>query len=276
MSSKEAKTTVLSKKDLNGVLAGWMFWRQTAWNYETMQGNNVAVILAPVLRKIYRDDEQFKQALVTHSAFYNTALQLGALIIGAVVAVEEQHALAEDGDPDMAFDKTAQSIKASLMGPVAGIGDSLTALILAVSGAIAASMGDAGSPVGLLIAVGISMGYSVGLTKWLFDMGYTQGAKVISTLSSKIQSIVVAASVLGVTVIGGMIATNVTISSSLEYAAGETAISLQGLCDSIMPCLLPALTVFVSYKLLGKFGTTQVILMVLAFALVFGGLGIFS
>ena len=56
-----------------------------------------------------------------HLVFYNTSPEFGGAINGAVIAMEEQRAGGADLDDD-----AINSAKTGLMGPVAGIGDTIT------------------------------------------------------------------------------------------------------------------------------------------------------
>lgn len=62
----------------------------------------------------------------------------------------------------------------------------------------------------------------------LYDIGYQQGAKIVNTLSGIKETVTAAASVLGLTVVGGMIATMVkfplktlTVSLGTDPKTGE-------------------------------------------------------
>ena len=85
----------------------------------------------------------------------------------------------------------------------------------------------------------------------MFDMGYEQGVKLVTSLSGTMNALTEAASVLGLTVVGGMIALNVKfplatlkMSLGIDPETGEemfNEFNLQKYADSIMPALFPAL-----------------------------------
>lgn len=106
----------VTKKDLRNANWRWLMSVCT-FNYQTQQGASVAYALSPVLRKIYTNDEDYKQALNNHFRYYNTQPWLAAIILGACVAMEERDGLA-------AAD-AVQDLKIGTMGPLAGVGDSL-------------------------------------------------------------------------------------------------------------------------------------------------------
>ena len=97
------------------------FWRffssfEVSWNYERMQALGYAYAMEPVLRRLYPDKAAYSAALQRHLVFFNTSVIVGApLILGSSIALEEAGAPA-----------SAEGIKVGLMGPMAGIGDTLT------------------------------------------------------------------------------------------------------------------------------------------------------
>ena len=56
----------------------------------------------------------------TYTAFFNTEPQLGSLVVGITAGLEEARA-----NGDAVDGETINGMRAGLMGPIAGIGDSL-------------------------------------------------------------------------------------------------------------------------------------------------------
>ena len=238
------------------------FWRscclQGCFNYERQQGLGFGYAMIPHLRRIYKDDpEGFKEAMKRHLVFYNITPQCTTFVQGIAVAMEEEAA----SNPD--FDASSiNAIKTALMGPFAGVGDTIFSMIPgAVFGSIAATMAKEGSVVGIMIweiwLIGVLL-----LRFKLYDIGYQQGAKIVNTLSGIKETVTAAASVLGLTVVGGMIATMVkfplktlTVSLGTDPKTGEMLLQefpLQKYMDSIMPGLMPALFAVLCYWMLGQ------------------------
>ena len=102
-----------------------LFWRHL-WilqgiNWVRMQGITIAWILQPMLRKIYKkDDEAYWQAMKRHTVFFNTTPQMAPFILGLSLSMEEENAK----DPKNFDAESINGVKVSLMGPFAGIGDS--------------------------------------------------------------------------------------------------------------------------------------------------------
>ena len=260
----------LTQKDIDRVFWTWGTQSQICWNYEMMQGGSVALALSPALRKIHEDDEAYQAALRSHFTFFNTQPYMGGIILGAALAVEEH--------PNEETRQAVAAIKTGLMGPMAGVGDSIFFVIpFTIFGAIAAYMALDGSPLGLLIGgiYGLAIIY---LRKMMFVLGYKQGTKFVTSLSDQLKNITNAANILGLMVIGALIPSTISLTSALEFSSGEVVTSLQGTLDSIMPYLLPAAFTGFIYWLLGrgKMTPTKVILIVLLISIVGYNLKIFA
>lgn len=84
--------------------------------------------------------------------------------------------------------------------------------------------------------------------------GYELGADFLERIqkSGLMEKFMFAAAMLGVMVVGGMTNELVVISTPLNIGVGESASSLQGILDGIMPGLLSLAVMGIYYKLLNK------------------------
>ena len=71
--------------------------------------------------ELYDNEDDKANAMNTYTAFFNTEPQLGSVIVGITAGLEEARASGQD-DVD---EETINGLRAGLMGPIAGIGDSL-------------------------------------------------------------------------------------------------------------------------------------------------------
>lgn len=260
----------IDQKDLRRVYNRWLFASQTGWNYERMQGLSFCYAIMPVLRKIYDTEEELKKATKRHLQFFNSQRDMGNLILGATVAIEESQ---EEG-----AEEAATAIKTGLMGPLAGIGDSIfNAIGPTVFASIAAYMALNGS------SVGIWLWFLWNVVRWFIrwqftKLGYNQGVRLVTVMEGTLQRITEAASILGLTVIGALIPTVVTPTVPLVFETGEVAMEVQDVLDQIMPALIPALIVFFVYWLLGRerMNSTRVIWILLVISIVLGAFGILA
>ena len=111
---------MLSNKDVSKVTNRWIVSNTASWSYERMQNVGFAWSLMPALKKLYPNKDDFSVALTRHMAFFNTEMVRGSPILGAALAMEEQRAEGKDVPDDL-----IETMKTSLMGPFAALGDSL-------------------------------------------------------------------------------------------------------------------------------------------------------
>lgn len=265
-----AAYTKLTKADLKNVRWRWYFLGEASWNYEKMQGLGYCFSMMPVLRKLYPNQDDLREALRTHMQYFNTHQEFCELILGADCAMEEQ-----DGAQVL---PAVASLKAGLMGPLAGIGDTLYGVIAnTIFFSIGSYLALEGNPIGV-IAYFVWALVRTFIRGQFITLGYQQGTKIITTMSEKLGQLTAAASVLGITVAGALIASVVSANVSTVLTMGEVTMEVQAVLDQIMPKLIPVVLVALLYWMLGKKGMTsfKAILLVLALGIVLGGTGILS
>jgi mannose/fructose/N-acetylgalactosamine-specific phosphotransferase system component IID len=268
----------LTKKDVNKACWRWIFFSLAPQSFERMQGLSYCYTLAPALDKLYLDDqEEHQRALTRHMQFFNTEVRAGALVPGISLAMEEARANGVDVSEDV-----ITATKNALMGPLAGIGDSLVngtwnPILLSIG--MGLSIAD-GSPVGPLFFCFSWLISMVGLSYYLFHRGYELGINATDKLvenKSLTDRITKGITALGLVVIGGVASGTVRASLIWSYVSGEMTISLQsGIFDKILPKLFPlAVTLFVWYLMdKKKVGPVKCILGIAVFAGVMVALGI--
>lgn len=249
MSNKNSHITdencKLTKKDLNKMFRRWIFSAGLGYNFETQQAPSVAFSMRKALRKIYKDDKEYIEAMDNHYKYFNANPLMANVILGATLAMEENEGIKAKN--------AVQSLKTSLMGPFSGVGDSIFwILIPTIMGSIAGYMAVQGNATGAVIWM-ILQAMFYFLKVWLFKTGYNSGTKLVTSLGKKINIFTDAISIMGLMVIGCLIPTVVKVFIPLKFKTGKVILSLQnGILDKIMPALLPvAVTIFV-YWLLGK------------------------
>jgi len=250
----------ITQKDLMKVNIRWLLGGQLGWNYERMQGLPYCYAIIPILKKLYPDKEDLKKALKLHLQFFNTEPDMAHLILGANIAIEEKEGLKAE--------EAITGIKTGLMGPFAGIGDTIYGVIAGtVFGSIAAYMALNGNSLGIWIWT-IWLVFRWILRWWFMKLGYAQGTKLVTTLSGKMKNITEAASILGLTVIGALIPTVIRANVPYVFTSGKVEMKLQGIFDQIMPALIPVALVGLVYWVLGKkkMTSTKTILLLMVLA----------
>ena len=254
--SSEVKTEApehITKKDLRSVFIRWLLGGQLGWNYERMQGLPYCYSMIPVIKKLYKTKEERVRALKMHNQFFNTNPYLAPLILGVDAAVEEKEGLKSEGAVD-----TITGIKTGLMGPFAGVGDTLFGVIAGtVFGSIAAYMGMNGVATGVAIWFLYNIA-RIFLTYWFIGVGYNQGTKVISNVGGRLRNLTAAANILGLTVVGGLIPSIITAKVPAVFTMGKVTMKLQTVLDQILPALIPVALVALVYWMLGRKKMTSV------------------
>ncbi len=237
----------IRKRDLNRV-----FWRMQLLNvtnnYESMQAIGFLSSFVPVLERLYGDKpkEQKVAAMKRHLQFFNSHVNSDALILGVAAAVEESTSEEEK--------ETVVSVKTGLMGPLAGIGDSVLKFTwLPICGSIGASLALGGNPLGPILMFLLYNIVNVATKYYGIHLGYEKGMSLLNGSETNIlQRLANMANIVGLMVIGGLIASSVKIKVALEFGAGDNTILLQDLFDKVMPGLLSLLATVVIYKILKK------------------------
>lgn len=244
-------------KSIKKVFWRWFLFGQCGWNYEKMQGLGYLYSIYPFLKEKYKDPEELKQAAKVHSQFFNTNNTMAPAILGVDLALEEKKGL-ESKDAIV-------GVKTGLMGPLAGIGDTLFFVIpTTIIGSIASYMALQGNPAGLLLWVMfffvrlLFMRYSIG-------KGYQEGLNLLGSLTNSLNKITRAANILGLTVIGALIPSVVKAKLGFEFHYGEISLKLQDVANQLMPGLVPLLVVLLTYWLLGlkRMNSTRVIFILM-------------
>ena len=271
MNTTEEERYQITKKDLRKTAARYNFMACNIFNYESQMGPAVAWAMAPVLRKIYKKDDEYKEALNNHFNYYNSTTVMSSVILGATLAIEEK-----DG---IAAKETVQSLKTSLMGPFAGVGDTLVWVLWpTIMGSISGYMAQQGNPLGAIIWFICNIAFWFVKSKF-FEIGYKSGTKMITELGQKLSAFTEAASIMGLSVVGALIATSVKVQTALNFKVGEVSLALQNdILDQIMPALLPVLLTALVYNLLGnkKWTPTKLILLIIVISLVCSFFGILT
>jgi len=253
----------------------WLF--QCGWNYERMQSVGYAYTMLPILKKTRPGDDEFREAFLTNLNFFNTNPVVGApLIIGGHIALEEAGASLE----------TTEGFKVGLMGPLAGVGDSLLwALYNSIIFSIGASLALSGSVLGPILVMLLVFFPYLAVRYWQFMWAYNQGTNLIAQLGGGvIAKITELATIIGLVVIGGFAPSIVhlaigwvpAIVNTVQGQEATTKIQIQQTLDTIVPFLLPALVVALAYWLLKKgWSPVAVIGVLFAIGFVGGAIGLF-
>jgi mannose PTS system EIID component len=272
---EKAAKTRLDKATLKKAMWRDIITLQWSWNYERMQALGFLWAILPVLQKVYKKGDDLKEAMKRHLQFYNTNPVASPLILGAAIALEEDNA-----------GKAASSIKVGLMGPLAGIGDTIQAVLFRpIIAVIAASLAMSGSMTGLLLIFLAGILW-MAIKVPLFWLGYNKSTGLISEVAGDglFDKVTNTATIAGLVVIGGFIPSILKrLTTPLQFArtvtiegeAVEKVIKVQDVLDGIVPFLIPVLIVGLGYYLIKhKMSPIKVLLILVALSFITNILGI--
>ena len=253
-------SNTLDKKVLNK-----MVWRsmqlQAAFNYERMQSAGWLWAILPGLEKIHTKKEDLATSMTHNMDFINTHPFAVTFVMGIVLSMEQ---LKSDV-------QTIRAVRISVAAPLGGIGDALFwYTLIHITAGLTANMAIQGSLLGPILYFVIAFGAEMALRYGLMYWSYNLGMKAVSMMTAKAQEFTHAASVLGVFVVGALIANygggtklGISIPNGETYdALTDTMvpvfIHVQSYLDMILPCLIPLLFTLLCYVLIKKKGWTPV------------------
>lgn len=270
----EGKRVGLTTSDVNKVIARWYINDEISLNYERMQSIAFTDALLPALKKLYPNKEDLRDAMKRHMELFNTNATAGGLILGTVLAMEEEKA----NDIDSIPGESIIAVKTGLMGPVAAFGDSFSAGTITTLFILAAcSLAQDGNFLAVLV---LFLGAMVTLCELVFTakLTYKQGKGAIrEVMSSKLMGEVVeGANILGMSMMGALASSMVSLSLALQATVGESSMVVQDQLDKIMPGMLQIGVLFLFYALISKKNVSigKLVIGTLACALVLAFFGI--
>lgn len=258
-------TTSSSEKRLTKKELRQIFWRScmldSSWNYERQQNIGYSYAMTPVVKKLHEDgSEKQRRAYARGLDFMAVTPQLSTLLMGINAAMEEENANNEDFD-----DSTIVAVKTSLMGPLAGVGDSLIAATLRIiATGVAIGFSQQGSLLGpiLLLLIFNIPGFAIRYLGLKFGYRYGQSFIKNAAKGDVMEKVTLAASIVGLMAIGGMVASYVSLDLPFAVGSGDFARPLTDYLDMIMPCLTQILLFALMYWILGRKGVKTVWVLV--------------
>jgi mannose/fructose/N-acetylgalactosamine-specific phosphotransferase system component IID len=178
---------------------------------------------------------------------------------------------------DHASVQTIQGVKGSLMGPLAGVGDSaFHGTLRPIFSGIGASLGLHGNyiaPLAFLLPVN-----AVHLVvRWTTQRaGFRLGSRLFERIDhSALKRLMEGASITGLMGVGALVGTWLSITVPLTYTEGKAQVKVQEMLDNIMPKLVPLLITLGVFWAIRRGVNAVIVLLVLAVAgFGFGALGV--
>lgn len=268
----------LSRKALNKACHIWLEFANAGYAWIRLMGNTYAQMLIPIVHELYPDDKEARNAVIARSmVFYNTEPAFGHVINGIAISMEEKIA---NGEAITGDDVVA--IRTSLMGPLAGIGDTLHNMLNIILIAIFTDMTLKGAYLaGPILYIICRWAEMILISRATFFYGYRKGGEAISEIisSGRFDDLITAANIVGCTVMGALMCQYVNVKTGLKIVTEGASFDFQtGLFDALLPDLLPLLFTMFCWWLITKkrVSVNMLMLVILLLAAIGGLLGIFA
>lgn len=208
--------------------------------------------IMPALNRYYKDQpEKKKEALYRHVQFCNVSNAIYPFLAGLVASMEKENSEVDDFDTS-----SIVAIKAALMGPLAGIGDSLLfSVVRVIAAGIGISFALQGSILGPILFFLIYNGCTMALRFSLGYVGFISGSSFITNMyqNGTLKILTKCAGILGLIMGGAMTASTVKFTTAISISIpGGEAVALQSSLDTLFLGLVPLLLTFGCKKLLDK------------------------
>ncbi len=246
------KMTMISPEDKK--MCDSLFWR---FNWVRLFGNKInsngcgfLFAMEKCLQEYYKDDpEGLQDAYNRHIEYFNSHSMFCHFLGGVAAGMEKEKV---QGKCDAA---AISAVKSSLMGPLAGIGDSFfyTAYRPIIAGICMglAATGNILAPI--LFILLFSVPQQIG-KYYILRAGFVYGADVVNkTFESGLLNIITrCCGFVGMAMLGVMVASSVKVNIALAPVLNGAEINIQQTLDSIYPGLLSLLVFFAVYKAVKK------------------------
>lgn len=262
----EAAPVVEYQKKLskNTLVKTWLWTTSTeaCYNYERLQALGAANLMITPIRALYDTNEERVRELRKYMVFYNSEVfTIGPIINGIACSMEEARANGEDVQ-----EKDINAVRTGLMGPVAGIGDTvMQGILFPIIFGIGCSMALDGSYLGPILSFVVFEALIFGCGYFMFMTGYKQGKNSLLKIlkNGTIDRIINSFSIVGLMVVGSMAATRVAVNTPLAVTVGEGVTKIQDVLDSLAPGLIPlGITLLVWWMLKRKISTVWIIVAI--------------
>ena len=262
----------ISKKTLNSSFWRWWYGNLTCFSQEHMQTFGYMWSMLPIIKELYDTHEEQCEKMTAYYPFFNTEPQIGAIVVGITAGLEEARANGAEGIDD----EMINGIRAGLMGPLAGIGDSLiVGTYIPILLGIALGLAEGGSVLGPLFYIVVWNLFAYFGMRFMYFKGYELGGKAVDFLiGTQGEALRDAITTLGGIVIGAVSATWVSVTTSLELvnqATGEAYVVLQDQLDAVFPGLLNTIFIIFCWFLMSKKRMSPIKVMLLLVLIAFLG-----
>jgi PTS system mannose-specific IID component len=266
-----------SKSVLSPADVKTLYWRsfaiQSAFSFDRMQAMGFTWAMLPILKREYGNNQTgLADALKRNLAFFNTFPWLSSSPTVLATEMEVKKARGENIDG-----QAIQGLKSALMGPLAGIGDSMFhGTARPIMGGICASLALTGNVSAPFIFFFTLLALHLVVRWWVMKQSITMGDRMFSVFaSSSFRNFMEGAMITGLMSAGALVATWLNFGTPLSYVKDGATVSLQNMFNGIFPKILPlGLTMLVFFFVRKGVKTTYIMLGIIIGSLILGALKI--
>lgn len=271
----------VTEKDLHKAWFRWWWANEIPHTFDRYIAPSLLFGLMPILRRVYKNEDDLREAYRRHLVFFNTqAIWGGGTITGIVSSLEENRAknLANTGEDGGISEEMIQNTKVGLMGALAGIGDAIdSGTVQYIFIAIALPWAQQGSAMGALFPwIGFTLvTYLYGL--YFTRLGYRLGRNAATELlTGKIQMFVNGLSILGLFMMGIIAGSYIKVMTPLKFTINAKEFIINDMLNGIVPGLIPLAIVMGVYLYFQRNGlkVTRALLWLTLILGLLGGFGI--
>ncbi|MDO4680252.1 MAG: PTS system mannose/fructose/sorbose family transporter subunit IID [Aerococcus sp.] len=270
----------ITPKDVTVSYLRWHFANEIPHTFERYLAPSLLYGMMPILRKLYKDDDELRKAYQRQLLFFNTQMTWGGGIITGLMASMEAKRAEEvaNNEPITMTDDLLYNTKAGLMGALAGIGDAIdSGTIQYIFIAIAVPWAQGGSAMGALFPFVCFALYQALIGVFFARSAFRMGRDATSLMSDNTVKVAIEVlSILGLFMMGILAGNYVQVTSTLKFSMSGREFVLQDILDKIVPGLLPLAVVMGVYWYYNKFGlnVTKALLWLTGILSVLAGIGI--
>lgn len=248
----------ITVSDVTKTYLRWHFANEIPHSFERYLAPSLLYAMMPILKKLYKTDDQLRAAYQRQLLFFNTQLTWGGgVITGLMSSMEEQRANEEyNNEPITMTDDLLYNTKAGLMGALAGIGDAIdSGTVQYIFIAIAVPWAQQGSPLGALFPFIAFALYQVLIGLFFARQAFSLGRNATGIMQGTgVQTMIETLSILGLFMMGVLAGNYVNVTSSLSFSISGREFVLQDILDTVIPGILPLATVMFVYWYYSKYG----------------------
>ena len=248
----------ITNKDLMKSWFGWWWANEVSHTFDRMLAPAFCFGLIPTLQKLYKDHDELVKAFQRHLLFFNTqATWGGGTLTGITISLEEARAKALANGEEPISEDMINNTKVGLMGPLAGIGDSIDSGTLQyIFIAIFLPFAKQGSFLGALLPficfAGLTFTYGYYFTKMGYALGRSAAKEIMA--GGRMAGIIDGLGVLGLYMMGILAGQYINIKSYLKFSISGKVFDINAILNQILPGLLPLLAVVLLYWYFQKQG----------------------